>query len=1006
MSRFVWIVAAPFRCLLFLLVLLPVGALGATYTFSGGSLPPCNTWNGAWSVNGNTYTCSASASLPAGDRISPGTGIIVIAEAGWTLGGNNIIGSASTPVSLRTGYGAITASAGLTLYGGMVTTSGDMTISGGTIYGNLSSASGTIRLTNTVLNGSLDTGDTAILNGGSVSGNVTAKNGVSTTNGTTIGGNVSSTNGAISLSGGSVTGSVISNCCQVSTNNTNVSGGVASDRSTVRITGGTISGNIYSSGGSGIIIVNATVSNGSINATNVPISITGSSIGSPISIVNVENNNNITITSSTVYGTVHANPNWSSLVVSNDSVVTIECIPMPNPPGPCGGSGPVTPIHHFEIDLPPAGLTCADTTIVVRACASNVAPCLDSLSSAQVTTTLTTSAGSFVNSGGATRTFTGSDGYLLSRTTPAVVSIGMSAPAGATLQCFRQEGVTRTPLASCQFEVKSTIFRFTVPNFSAGDGAASVAIEAVREDDNSRKCVSFVPSGGVKMWSEYVNPASGDRALTLSHGGQNLTLPRSEPAAGNVPLVFNASGQASFGLNYHDAGRVRLRAKWNATEGSSAFVVKPYFAVSGLACGDGTPNPAATGPSGGKFCAAGAPFSATVKAVASDRATPTPNFGRETPAESVMLRAAQVSPSTLPSPPGQLLGSLTKNGTDPSIASGSGFSWSEVGIISLTPEIADGDYLGAGNVTADPVPYVGRFHPHYFTTAIAPPMDCDAVPTTGCPVSRGTPNRGMAYARQPLAVTVTARNGNGEITRNYAGGTGYARAGQLAAFSAAGAATAPAAEGAGSLAGSAFTASSFLAGEAKLSSVSYAFTTPPGKPTDIYLRASEAGGDGISSLRLPASASEEAGVRIAQGRIHLANVFGNGKAPLTMPIEAQYWSGKSWVLNVADTTPLTQGALASSGPSPLNILSFSFSGGRGSIRLSPAAGTWDIGLNLGASGAAFASCGGSLSGGVAANVPWLRSRSGSCADADPTARVTFGIYQPESRKTIHVRELY
>jgi MSHA biogenesis protein MshQ len=40
---------------------------------------------------------------------------------------------------------------------------------------------------------------------------------------------------------------------------------------------------------------------------------------------------------------------------------------------------------------------------------------------------------------------------------------------------------------------------------------------------------------------------------------------------------------------------------------------------------------------------------------------------------------------------------------------------------------------------------------------------------------------------------------------------------------------------------------------------------------------------------------------------------------------------------------------------------------------------------------------------------WLRAQNGNCAttfDRDPSARVTFGIYKPESTKTIHVREIY
>jgi len=39
----------------------------------------------------------------------------------------------------------------------------------------------------------------------------------------------------------------------------------------------------------------------------------------------------------------------------------------------------------------------------------------------------------------------------------------------------------------------------------------------------------------------------------------------------------------------------------------------------------------------------------------------------------------------------------------------------------------------------------------------------------------------------------------------------------------------------------------------------------------------------------------------------------------------------------------------------------------------------------------------------------LRSQNGGCStlwDRDPSARATFGIYSPESTKTVHARELF
>ena len=86
--------------------------------------------------------------------------------------------------------------------------------------------------------------------------------------------------------------------------------------------------------------------------------------------------------------------------------------------------------------------------------------------------------------------------------------------------------------------------------------------------------------------------------------------------------------------------------------------------------------------------------------------------------------------------------------------------------------------------------------------------------------------------------------------------------------------------------------------------------------------------------------------------------------------------------------------------------------GVGSVTLaapsSGATGTVDLALNLG-SGSADESCLAGHPASSGAGMPWLRSRNGSCATgwaSDPWARATFGIYSPETRKTIHVREIF
>ncbi|HEY3433894.1 MAG TPA: DUF6701 domain-containing protein [Rhodocyclaceae bacterium] len=328
---------------------LPLTALATTYTMAPGSQPVCSS--GSWTISGSTYTCDGSFSLASGDSILPGTGITILAKAGITLNDSVVVGSASSPVNLQTIWGDIsgTSSGTKSITGtltadsgainlrnatvtGAITTNSTVTLNGGSVTGNVSGANGVSMTNGTTITGNVTTSNGSLsLSGGSVTGNVSGANGVSTTNGTTISGNVTASNGTVSLSGGSVGGSVYSNCCVVTTNNTNVANGVGSGSvssggsSTVSITGGTISGAIYSKGGSGIQISNATVTSGSITTSNVPIAITNSTIGSSGSQVNVTSNNTVTVSNSTVYGSVTAG-SWSgALTVDQTSTVHGVC---------------------------------------------------------------------------------------------------------------------------------------------------------------------------------------------------------------------------------------------------------------------------------------------------------------------------------------------------------------------------------------------------------------------------------------------------------------------------------------------------------------------------------------------------------------------------------------------------------------------------------------------------------------------------------------------------------
>ena len=107
----------------------------------------------------------------------------------------------------------------------------------------------------------------------------------------------------------------------------------------------------------------------------------------------------------------------------------------------------------------------------------------------------------------------------------------------------------------------------------------------------------------------------------------------------------------------------------------------------------------------------------------------TPNYGREVMAESVRLVPALVGGLGLTGNPAVTgsFGSFS-NG----VASGTAFSWGEVGIITLQPGVGDSDYLGAGDVLGAASGNIGRFYPYAYTldaSAVSNrPTTCAAVP--------------------------------------------------------------------------------------------------------------------------------------------------------------------------------------------------------------------------------------------------------------------------------------
>ena len=484
-------------------------------------------------------------------------------------------------------------------------------------------------------------------------------------------------------------------------------------------------------------------------------------------------------------------------------------------------------------------------------------------------------------------------------------------------------------------------------------------------------------------------------------------------------------------------------------------------------------NPAAADATGASFIQAGNAFSMTVSAVTTGGVV-TPSFGRESVAEGVAFVHDLVGPTG-----GQvgalsgttaIAGATFQAGATKGVATITNLIWNEVGIIGLTARVGDGNYLDAsvdtngsiaagsnsltvvsatnievgtrlavvgagsgGGVLATTVTAVagttvtlaaaaqtgvagaavfdifglsgnvGRFIPHHFNTVV----------TEAC-------GGAFTYSGQPFGSSViTAYNGlaTPTPTQNYLGANGYARDVTLEAKNSAGGDFAP---GFGNLTPTAPQVASTefkTGGTANFPSLTippppspaYTFGTKLTAPTVVRIRATDT--DLASS-----SAGTEGTSNMRSGRLRISNAFGSEKADLSLAVQAHYWSGRSWVLNNADSCtnlPANAFFLVGAKPGTAVMSGLTLTGGVGTLTLTKptasatATGSVDVAVNLGASGPDQSCL--STHGGTAANLPWLRSQNGNCAatyDRDPSARASFGIYSPETKKTIHVRELY
>jgi MSHA biogenesis protein MshQ len=687
-------------------------------------------------------------------------------------------------------------------------------------------------------------------------------------------------------------------------------------------------------------------------------------------------------------------------------------------------------VDHYELTLPSSSLACLTSAVSVQACYDSSSPCTNpSTALSGQTATLAASAGATLASTTLTFDASGRASTTLSDPTAsngmsvAVTLSGESWAATNARKCC-PDGVSCSAANSCSTTFNTAGFivaaaaggaSTTLPTQTAGTASSGYYLRAVKTNTSTQACQAAITGSTTVNWAyQCNNPTTCSTGNRMSLTGNSATTIAANPASGvssylSVPMTFDANGNAPFSFTYSDVGQVTLYATKAASGSlltslsgnSNAFVVKPAgFVLSGIKCTSyaagacatsaiASPgnNPAAASAAGTAFIAAGDAFSATVTALDSS-ASAVPNFGKETSPEGVTLTPNLVLP--VGGNAGTIGNAAAFGSFTGGVATGTTFSFSEVGIITLTPSLASGSYLGTGSaVTGTTTGNVGRFIPDHFTTAVTP----------GCSAS-------FTYSGQPMTATVTAKNAAGTTVQNYASSTGFSRAVTLSDG---------ASLGTGSLTGNSVASTAFGAGVAS-ATPTYTFTSKLTSPGTLILRAADT--DGVGSSGWPEGSS-----LLRSGRLRLSNGYGRETASLQLALQAEYWSGNSWLLNSSDSCTTVPAAAVAFSNKRSNVgaatsawsttaSSTSLAAGTGLLTLSApsptATGAIDIALNLGST-AADQSCLSTHPASTGAGLAWLRSQNGNCVatyDRDPSGRASFGIYTPESKKTIHIRELF
>ena len=670
--------------------------------------------------------------------------------------------------------------------------------------------------------------------------------------------------------------------------------------------------------------------------------------------------------------------------------------PVNTPKGPtCESAKPAAgTLQYLLITHDGSAGTCTSERVTVTACAN--AGCNAPHFSGGASATL--------QPGGASVAI-GSTGTTTANVTSIATGITKLALTGASapVQCYN----SATKTSSCDMNFTGDVnFEITVPDHKAGN-TIDATIQALKADATATRCVPGFnnETRNVEYSCNYVLPTSGTFQMSLDSTPTTANDAKSFAcnATGTTLLStsFDKDGIGKLTLAYPDAGKVALNAKLDKITGKEEFIVAPdHFDFE---------KPASL--------RAGADFN--VKLLARNLAgVTTPNFhAAGLNADTVLGKNATLT--TLG--PDCIGGGLTGNLPPVSVEFTQGvatatMNFNEAGYLDLVA--ARNDFLGSAIDTSSTTgglvndvcaAKVGPFVPWAFQVELNDAARKEA---------------NFYYAGEPIMLKLTAINRKGELTKNYPKGFGAGQTIKFSALQENGTAftTAP-----GTLSGT-YAADGFSSGVTPLTDgpipqPTYVFTNARQAPMQIRLRADNGQTDPglfITSATAPVgtglAGTEQVRPWIRTGRVRIGSRFGRtGTSPVEMPVTVEYWSGRSWVLNDQDGFTVIPAAAfaqtASTGTTPPAIQQpVKLTKGAGVLPLtSSQPRSIEVAINLGKT-TVDTSCLGTKPASKGAGLAWMRALVTCDGQAprqgDPSARAIFGIFPAESRRIIHVREVF